>query len=50
MGFRSLEAMRDRSKVTAVGPVIDFSHWVADFPPVLARRRAIKQLERIKSK
>ena len=45
----ALEAMRNRSKVTAVGPVMDFSNWVADFSPALARRRAITQLERIKS-
>jgi predicted metal-dependent phosphoesterase TrpH len=41
-----LEAMRDRRKVTAVGPVMDIPTWIADFPPALAKRRVIKRLER----
>ena len=40
-----LEAMRDRRKVTAVGPVMDLPHWVADFPPAFTKRRVIKRLE-----
>nr|MDO8087167.1 hypothetical protein [Candidatus Sigynarchaeum springense]MDO8118921.1 hypothetical protein [Candidatus Sigynarchaeota archaeon] len=42
----ALEAMRDRRKVTAVGPVMDIPHWIADFPPAFTKRRVIKRLQR----
>lgn len=41
-----LEAMRDKRKVTAVGPVMDFPHWIADFPPAFTKRRVLKVLEK----
>ncbi|NMC06504.1 MAG: PHP domain-containing protein [Candidatus Lokiarchaeota archaeon] len=40
-----LEAMRDKHKVTAVGPIMDIPTWIADFPPAFTKRRVIKQLE-----
>ncbi|MEX2684876.1 MAG: PHP domain-containing protein [Candidatus Sigynarchaeota archaeon] len=42
-----LDAMRDKRNVTAVGPVMDIPHWIADFPPAFTRRREIKRLERL---
>jgi predicted metal-dependent phosphoesterase TrpH len=41
-----LEAMRNKQKVTAFGPVMDFPHWIADFPPAFTKRRVLKVLEK----
>jgi predicted metal-dependent phosphoesterase TrpH len=40
-----LEAMRKRSRVKPIGPVLDLGHWIADFPPAFSHRRRIKQVE-----